>query len=230
MKYLYRVLSILFFWGLLWGGLLTGCDSRRISPSTQEKQSTQEAFKSDGPSSVPSAPSMQGKENTQAANKHTQGSLAELFQRAGLSYMANRGIPAPDFSVRTLEGKQIKLTEFKGKVVLLNFWATWCPPCRAEMPSIETLYQRYKPKASFQILAVSVQEEPSVVKTFLEQNPYSFPIALDPNGEAAQLYGIRGIPTTFIIDQKGTLQGALVGGKDWATPQVYDLIDALLGN
>ena len=228
MKYLYRVLSILFFWGLLWGGLLTGCDSRRISPSTQEKQSTQEAFKSDGTSAVPSpqnpAPS------SLPSTPRALSSLAELFQRAGLSYMANRGIPAPDFSVRTLEGKQIKLSEFKGKVVLLNFWATWCPPCRAEMPSIETLYQRYKPKASFQILAVSVQEEPSVVKTFLAQNPYSFPIALDPTGEAAQLYGIRGIPTTFIIDQKGTLQGALVGGKDWATPQVYDLIDALLGN
>jgi len=98
------------------------------------------------------------------------------------------------------------------------------------MPSIETLYQKYKTKATFQILAVSVQEEPSVVKTFLAQNPYSFPIALDPNGEAAQLYGIRGIPTTFIIDRKGTLQGALVGGKDWTTPQVYDLIDALLAN
>jgi len=228
MKYLYIVLIILPIWGISVGGLLTGCDSGRSAASTQQKQDTQEALKSDGTSAVPSpqnpAPS------SLPSTPRALSSLAELFQRAGLSYMANRGIPAPDFSVRTLEGKQIKLSEFKGKVVLLNFWATWCPPCRAEMPSIETLYQRYKPKASFQILAVSVQEEPSVVKTFLAQNPYSFPIALDPTGEAAQLYGIRGIPTTFIIDQKGTLQGALVGGKDWATPQVYDLIDALLGN
>jgi peroxiredoxin len=95
------------------------------------------------------------------------------------------------------------------------------------MPSIETLYNRYKNR-SLQILAVSVQEEPSVVKTFVTQNAFTFPIALDPNGEAAQLYGIRGIPTTFLIDQKGTLLGALVGGKEWSTPEVYALLDALL--
>jgi len=228
MKYLYIVLIILPIWGISVGGLLTGCDSGRSAASTQQKQDTQEALKSDGTSAVPSpqnpAPS------SLPSTPRALSSLAELFQRAGLSYMGNRGIPAPDFSVKSIEGKQIKLSEFKGKVVLLNFWATWCPPCRAEMPSIETLYQKYKTKATFQILAVSVQEEPSVVKTFLAQNPYSFPIALDPNGEAAQLYGIRGIPTTFIIDRKGTLQGALVGGKDWTTPQVYDLIDALLAN
>lgn len=97
------------------------------------------------------------------------------------------------------------------------------------MPSIETLYQRYKNQA-FQILAVSVQEEPSVVRTFLAQNSFTFPIALDPNGEAAQLYGIRGIPTTFIVDRKGILQGALVGGKEWATDGVYTLLDTLLKN
>lgn len=216
MKYLYKALKIFLFWGILWGGMITGCDSGRSSTSTQREENTQSANNPPAPSLVPSTTIV-------------PGTPAELFQRAGLSHMGNRGILAPDFSVKSMEGKPIKLSDFRGKVVLLNFWATWCPPCRTEMPSIEILYQRYKP-TDFQILAVSVQEELSVVKTFLAQNSYSFPIALDPNGEAAQLYGIRGIPTTFIIDQKGTLQGALVGGKDWAIPPVYDLIDALLGN
>ena len=216
MKYLYRVLRIFLFSGILWGGILIGCDSGRSSASMQKEENTQPANKTPASSSVPS-------------NTIVPGTPAELYQRAGLSYMGNRGILAPDISVKTMEGKPVKLSEFRGKVVLLNFWATWCPPCRAEMPSIETLYQRYK-STDFQILAISVQEELPVVKTFLAQNSYSFPIGLDPSGEAAQLYGIRGIPTTFIIDQKGTLQGALVGGKDWTIPPVYDLIDALLGN
>lgn len=209
MKYLYINIATFLIGGLFLGSILLGCDSGRSPLQAQEKGRQT-------PSTVPSTPA-------------AQVTPSELFQRAGLSYMGSKGILAPDFSVRSMDGKPIKLSDFRGKVVFLNFWATWCPPCRAEMPSMETLHQRYKNQA-FQILAVSVQEEPSVVKTFLSQNSFTFTIALDSKGEASQLYGIRGIPATFIIDQKGTLQGALVGGKDWSTSNVFSLIDALLKN
>ncbi len=220
--------------GFFFGGIFLSCDSGRSTSQGQGKGQQANLPQKISQTETPQrekAPqgnqSSSGVPSASSANPLVQPTPSELFQRAGLSYMGNRGISAPDFSVKSLEGKSLKLSDFRGKVVFLNFWATWCPPCRAEMPSIETLYQRYKNQA-VQVLAVSVQEEPSVVKVFLSQNSFTFPIALDPNGEVAQLYGIRGIPTTFIIDPKGTLQGALVGGKDWATPDVYTLLDSLM--
>ncbi len=209
MKFIYNNLTIFLLTGFLLTGILSGCGASRPTPPAEGK-GKQEA-------------------SQQASNTTMRPSLSELFKQAGLSYMGNKGIEAPDFSVKSIDGKPIKLSDFRGKVVFLNFWATWCPPCRAEMPSIETLYTRYK-RQTLQVLAVNVQEESSVVKTFLAQNLYTFPIVLDPNGEAARLYGIRGIPTTFIIDQQGNLQGALVGGKAWDTPEVFALLDALLKN
>ncbi|MFQ3620279.1 MAG: TlpA disulfide reductase family protein [Spirochaetales bacterium] len=154
-------------------------------------------------------------------------SLEELFRNAGLSYMGNRDVQAPTFSLQSLGGNEVNLKDFLGKVVVLNFWATWCPPCRAEMPSMETLHKRYENK-SFKLLAVNLQEELPVVQAFLKQNPYTFTILMDPKGNTAPLYGIRGIPTTFIINENGKLLGAIVGAKEWDTPQVFALFDALL--
>lgn len=156
-------------------------------------------------------------------------SLKALFQDAGVHFVGEQEIQAPNFMLQDLTGKSVNLTELQGKIVFLNFWATWCPPCRAEMPSIENFYNRYKEK-DVHVLAVNIQEEAPVVRSFLEKNLYSFPIVLDSSGRTAQLYGIRGIPTTFILDRKGNVLGTLVGSREWDTPEVYRLFDTLLNS
>ncbi|MFH0887295.1 MAG: TlpA disulfide reductase family protein [bacterium] len=123
---------------------------------------------------------------------------------------------AYDFSLPNLNGKQVKLSSFRGKIVLLNFWASWCPPCREEMPSIENLFKKMKGK-DFKILAVSLDEGGAdVVKKFIAKNRYTFPVLLDPDNNAAGKYGIYSIPTTYIIDKQGYIIDYYIGGRDWA--------------
>ena len=131
---------------------------------------------------------------------------------------------AHDFSLSNLSGKQVKLSSFRGKIVLLNFWASWCPPCREEMPSIETLYNKMKGK-KFQILAVNLDEEGvDVVKRFVSKNRYTFPVLLDPDNKAAVKYGIYSIPTTYIIDKQGYIIDSYIGSRDWSEDKVISAL------
>jgi len=206
MKYVYYIIAI-----FLSISLVTACSNNRSEPSKSTPTQTQP---------VPDSQIMTGKE---------PASLKAIFQDAGVHFVGEQEIQAPDFTLQDLTGKSVHLTELQGKIVFLNFWATWCPPCRAEMPSIENLYNRYKEK-DVHVLAVNLQEEAPVVRTFLEKNPFTFPIVLDSSGSTAQLYGIRGIPTTFILDRKGNVLGTLVGSREWDTPEVYRLFDTLLNS
>lgn len=127
-----------------------------------------------------------------------------------------KGLSAPNFSLPDLEGKKVSLTDFKGKVVLLNIWATWCAPCVAEMPSMEKLYQELKHE-DFEILAISVDESGAeAVKPFLEKHKLSFPVLLDKNGEIKNLYQTTGIPESFIIDKDEIIVEKIIGPRDWA--------------
>ena len=128
------------------------------------------------------------------------------------------GETAPNFTLKNLEGKEVSLSEFRGKFVLINFWATWCGPCKIEMPSLETLYQRFKNK-NFVMLAISNDMfGEAVVKPFVKAHKISFPILLDQRLKASNQFGVVSLPSTFMIDPKGKIIGALYGAEDWATP------------
>jgi Thiol-disulfide isomerase and thioredoxins len=120
----------------------------------------------------------------------------------------------PDFAAHRLDGSTLKLGDFKGKVLLLNFWATWCPPCRAEMPALESLWTKTKDKA-FAIMGVSVGEKTQTVKDFIAKAGYSYPIFVDEDGELGSRFGARSIPTTYIIDKSGQAIAGKVGGAPY---------------
>lgn len=146
----------------------------------------------------------------------------------GMGEKPRAGIAAIDFTARDLFGYEQKLSDYYGKVIFLNFWATWCPPCRAEMPSIQKLYEQLVHE-DFVILAVSVDKEGEpVVRPFLDQTGYTFPVLLDPRGKAASKYGVRGIPATFIINRDGMIVEKFVGSRNWADRSVIQKIRGLL--
>ena len=130
-------------------------------------------------------------------------------------------MPAPDFTFPGLDGKMVSLSDYKGKVVLLNIWATWCPPCVEEMPSMEKLYQELKDEG-FELLAVNVDESGAeTVAPFMEKHKLGFPVLLDPKGDIKNLYLTTGIPESFIIDKDGIVVEKIIGPIDWATPKVF---------
>ena len=138
-------------------------------------------------------------------------------------------LAAPDFTLVDMDGEAYALKDYRGKVVMLNFWATWCPPCRREMPSMEALYQRFKDEA-FTVLAVNQWEDGDIVFPYLGQLSVfpSFPILFDHEGSIAQAYKVRGLPTTVIIDRHGQMVYRAVGGRDFDHPQVRGIIQKLL--
>jgi thiol-disulfide isomerase/thioredoxin len=136
---------------------------------------------------------------------------------------------APDFTLSGLDGKPLTLSSLKGKAVLLNFWATWCPPCREEMPSLEKLFHTFAGNPNFVILAVSSRETADTVKEFLAKTPYSFRVLLDTTGEAGSDYSVRAIPTTYLIDAQGQVVAGKVGAQDWTQPAIVAGLRQLLG-
>ncbi len=134
------------------------------------------------------------------------------------SAQVEEGVDAPNFTLKNLEGKEVSLSDFRGKHILVNFWATWCGPCKIEMPSLEALYQRFKNK-KFVMLAISNDMfGATVVKPFVKANKINFPVLLDQRLKASNAFGVVSLPATFMIDPKGKILGALYGAEDWATP------------
>ena len=131
-----------------------------------------------------------------------------------------KGLPAPNFNLPGLDGQMVRLTDYRGKVVLLNIWATWCPPCVEEMPSMEKLYQELKGEG-FEILAVSIDESGAQdVLPFMKKHNLSFPALIDSKGTLKDLYQTRGVPESFIIDKDGILIEKVIGPRNWANPEV----------
>jgi len=121
------------------------------------------------------------------------------------------GFAAPDFSLETLEGETVSLADLRGQVVLLNFWATWCPPCRAEMPAIQSVYQAYQDQG-FSVLAVDVAEGDAQVTAFADEQGLTFPILMDRDAAVSNRYQVRAMPSTFFIDRSGIIQEVTLGG------------------
>jgi thiol-disulfide isomerase/thioredoxin len=138
-------------------------------------------------------------------------------------------VTAPDFTLSDMDGKPHALHDYRDKVVMLNFWATWCPPCRREMPSMEAIHQDFKDKP-FAVLAVNEWENPDLVFPWIGQLTLfpGFPILFDADGVVAGQYGIKGLPTTVIIDRQGRIVYRAVGGRDFDHPEVRRLILDLL--
>ena len=120
------------------------------------------------------------------------------------------GKPAPEFQLPNLEGQSISLGDFRGKSVLINFWTTWCPPCRSEMPYIQEVYEEWSDKGLV-VLAIDIGESSSKVENFMQNYNLSFPVLLDSNQNVALKYRIRAIPTTFFIDKDGIIQDISIG-------------------
>jgi DsbE subfamily thiol:disulfide oxidoreductase len=132
-------------------------------------------------------------------------------------------VEAPDFTTKNLDGEEVSLSSFQGKTVLLNFWATWCPPCRAEMPSMQVLYEELRDEG-IELVAVDLQEPERTVKKFIEEHGYTFPILLDSRGTVGAQYGVRSIPTTFIINAEGYAIAQLVGSREWESEELYEAL------
>jgi peroxiredoxin len=144
-------------------------------------------------------------------------------------YGAKVGAVAPDFVLSTLRDNSVKLSDYGGKVVFLNIWATWCPPCREEMPSMEALYQRLKGR-DFEMLAVSIDRKgEEVVGPFVAKYGLTFPVALDPDNKIYKLYGLTGIPETFIIDRSGVIILKIIGPQNWMKEDWLDYFDRIIG-
>lgn len=147
-----------------------------------------------------------------------EAKMRELLAEIGIRTFDEQ-IDAVDFGIPSLAGDETRLSDYSGEFVFLNFWATWCPPCREEMPSMEVMHQELS-ELPFRILAIDVQESPEVVDDFVEEMGYTFPILLDESGRVAANYGVRGIPTTYFISPRGTVLGMLVGTRYWDEPDI----------
>src|SRR6266542_4191270 len=134
---------------------------------------------------------------------------------------------APDFAVPGLAGPSLRLSDFKGRVVFLNFWATWCPPCKEEMPSMERLYRRFRERG-FTMVAISIDANTPAVAPFVKRFGLTFPIGLDPKMEVATRYGLRALPTTVLIDRGGRMVAFAFGPRNWDGPAAHALVDGLL--
>jgi peroxiredoxin len=133
---------------------------------------------------------------------------------------------APDFTLKGEDGNTYRLKDYRGKIVILNFWATWCPPCREEMPSMERAWHQIKDKGIV-ILAINVGEDADTIFEFTGQYPMTFPLPMDIDGEVVRQYPIRGLPTTYIIDSAGMATHRAVGSREWDASEILEQLEEL---
>jgi len=144
----------------------------------------------------------------------------------------HRGDLAPDFFLPALDGRVQKLSNYRGRVVLVNLWATWCPPCIEEMPLLNEIVRRYEQRGLV-VIGIAADEERELVERFVQEHPLQFEVLLDPQGAVGTEYGITGYPETFLIDREGRLVAKIVGPLpslgDQPTPDLLKTIDEALG-
>ena len=150
----------------------------------------------------------------------------DYFAELGISKPKSE-IAATDFSLKSLDGEEKKLSDFQGKVVFLNFWATWCGPCKAEVKDIDQLYDTLEDEA-FTVMAVDIREDRKRVRSFMKKNKIDFPVYIDSTGEVAAEYAVTGIPTTYIIDPDGKIVGRAIGPRDWGSAKSISFMRSLM--
>ncbi|TAN43163.1 MAG: TlpA family protein disulfide reductase [Nitrospirae bacterium] len=139
------------------------------------------------------------------------------------------GIAAPALLLaEPLTGRAIPASEFSGKVLFVNFWASWCQPCKEEMPSLEALYREMAHTADFRIVTILYKDSPSSALEYMKSQGFSFPVYVDQDGGSAKKFGVTGVPETYIVDKNGVLVKKIIGGFDWNAPEVKSFIQSLL--
>lgn len=136
-------------------------------------------------------------------------------------------VEAPDFSLQDVTGKAIRLKDFRGKVVFLNFFATWCVPCREEMPAMDRLYRTYKDRGLV-VLAVDIREGTKAVQAFTQELKLSFPTLLDKDGSVAYAYGVRPVPATYLVGHDGKVMWRAFGSREWSSSGARQYFSSLL--
>ena len=149
--------------------------------------------------------------------------LSLFIVACGESPVATVGKPAPDFDTVDLNGNVWSLSKLKGQVVFINFWATWCAPCREEMPSMQRLYTKL-PKDKFEMIALFNNDTPKVVKGFVAKLGITMPILSDEYNFAGTKYGLTGVPETFIVDKQGIIREKFIGPAEWDSPKYFDML------
>ena len=135
--------------------------------------------------------------------------------------------PAPQFDLPSRDGKEVNLAQYKGQVVMINFWASWCGPCRQEMPLLESIYKKYN-KLGFVLLGVNVEPDSNAANNWLKQTPVSFPVLYDKESKVSQLYDVAGMPSTVFIDRKGNLRVIHRGYKPGDENEYLDSVKSLI--
>ena len=153
-------------------------------------------------------------------------SAADPFAALKVS-RAGLGTSAPAFMLKTVEGREVSSKDLAGKAVLLNFWATWCGPCKDEMPALERLRRQFDPNA-FVILAVTTDIQRTGIKAFVHQLGLGFPVLLDEDRDVSAAFTVRGLPTTVLIGKDGKLVGRAAGPREWDSPQAVELIRSMV--
>ena len=166
--------------------------------------------------------------DVKASDRAIPQETINLLRNAGLA-AAREGIDPIDFTLPFPDGTTQTLSALKGNVVFLNFWATWCPPCRSEMPSMESLYQRLKDRGLV-MLGVNIGESTTQVSGYLRSNRLTFPSVMDATGSVSDQYGVQAIPTTYILDRRGLIVARLVGAAEWNRPEIIAALEGLLDN
>ena len=153
--------------------------------------------------------------------------FADPFEQLGVA-RPRTPKPAPDFVLKDIYGQPIDFSKFKGKPVLLNFWATWCGPCREELPSMQRMHEASKKNGGFHVVAISIDRSNiKKVSRYAEKLNLTFPILVDPDRETRNAYFIRSVPTSYLIDAEGKLRGFVSGSRNWDNPASLELMKSL---
>lgn len=155
------------------------------------------------------------------------GALLSIFTVSTLASSGLAGQPAPDFALKSASGENLRLSEYRGDVVMINFWATWCGPCRQEMPLLDDLYSRYQ-RVGFQLLGVNIDDDSRRAMQMVEDLGVNFPVLFDESKEVSRLYQVEAMPVTLILDRSGTVRHVHLGYKPGYEQKYLTEIRALL--
>jgi peroxiredoxin len=153
--------------------------------------------------------------------------LADAGTSAAVSGNSLLGSRAPEFALRDMKGNYVSITGLRGKVVVVNFWATWCPPCRIEMPSLNRLHNDYRSKGLV-VVAVTTESSERGIRNYLSETHLNLPIVLDNDGRVSKIYGVFSLPTSYVIDRSGTVVLYYMGEQNWDSIELRSKIEALL--
>ncbi|HXG03402.1 MAG TPA: TlpA disulfide reductase family protein, partial [Candidatus Binatia bacterium] len=172
----------------------------------------------------PAAPGVRGAPSAIPVARADRGVDAAV--RALDLFRPPKARPVEDFTLPTHDGGTFRLADHRGRVVFINFWATWCAPCREEMPAMERLWRRHRHRA-FTMVGVSLDSDPQAVGPFVREHGLTFPIALDTRLATAHTYGVRALPTTILVARDGTVVALALGPRAWDNDAAHSLVEAL---